>query len=182
MTAKPDRHLDGVALYAALDAQRRARGLSWQEVARQTGVAAATLQHPRLKGPMETDGILAIARWLDRPLEDFILGAESTAQAQRDIELYRFNSKALYAALDEQRRAREMTWAALAAELGGVSSAMLTRLAKGGRIGAHVMVPTVGWLNRTVASFCSDPTVTGRAVTSPPGRTRPRLKMPSKQA
>jgi hypothetical protein len=181
VTVRPGRRLDGAALYAAMDAQRETRGLSWQEVARQTGVAASTLQHTRLNGPMETDGILAMARWLDRPLEDFIRGAEATAKAQREIALYRFNCKALYAALDEQRRAREMTWAALAAELGGVSSAMLTRLAKGGRVGAHVMVPAVGWLNRTVASFCCDPTVTGRAEASTPARTRPRLKMPSKQ-
>jgi len=101
--------LDGAALYAAMDAQRETRGLSWQEVARQTGVAASTLQHTRLNGPMETDGILAMARWLDRPLEDFIREAEATDKAQSEIALFRFNCKALYAALDEQRRARKMT-------------------------------------------------------------------------
>lgn len=181
MTAKSGRRLDGRALFTAMDAQRETRGLSWQEVARQTGVAGATLQRTRLNGPMETDGILAMARWLGRPLEDFISGAEASAAAHREIALYRFNCKALYAALDEQRRARGMTWAALAAELGGVSSAMLTRLARGGRIDVRVMVRAAGWLNRTVASFCSDPTVTGRAATSVPARTRSHSEKLSKQ-
>lgn len=155
------RRFDGQALFAAMDAQRSDRGLSWQAVARQTGVAASTLQRTQVSGPMETDGVLAMARWIGRPLEDFIAGAEQMARTHREVAQYRFNCKALYAALDEQRRARGMSWSGVAAEMGGLSPAMLTRLAKGGRIGAHVMVPAVGWLGRTVASFCTDPTVTG---------------------
>src|SRR6185437_12148169 len=154
--------LDGPALFAAMDLQRVERGLSWADVARQTGVAVSTLQRTRLNRPMETDGILAIARWLQRPLEEFIRGFEQKARADGEVARYRFNCKALYSALDERRRARDMSWSAVAAEV-GCSPAMLTRLAKGGRIGAHIMTPAVAWLGRAVASFCTDPRVTGRS-------------------
>jgi len=155
-----------MAFFAAMDAQREERGLTWQEVARQTGVAASTLQRTRMNGPMETDGILAMARWLGRPLEDFILGAEKVARESRKVAQYRFNCKALYAALDAQRLARGLSWTETATQIGGVSAQMLTRLAKGGRIEVRVMIRAVGWLGRTVESF-SDPSVTGKADSRP---------------
>ena len=59
------RHrFDRPALYAALDAQRRAREISWQQVARETGVAASTIIATKREGPMETDGMLTMVRWL----------------------------------------------------------------------------------------------------------------------
>jgi len=63
------------ALYAALDAQRVARGMSWSEVAREVGVSAATMTRTRLGGRMEADGKLAMVRWLDRTVESFTWGA-----------------------------------------------------------------------------------------------------------
>ncbi|MFZ1086818.1 MAG: hypothetical protein WAN35_17785 [Terracidiphilus sp.] len=155
------RSLDGVALHAALDAQRQTRCLSWQQVARETGVAASTLQRTKLNGTMETDGVLSMAKWMERPLEDFIQGYEGEAREKPAVAKYRFNCKALYAALDGERRAHKMTWVEVGEDLGGLPPGMLTRLAKGGRIGVHVMINAVGWLGRTVASF-SDPSVTGR--------------------
>lgn len=154
--------LDGSALFRAIDEERRQRGCSRADVARQTGVSASTLQRIQWNGPMETDGVVSAVRWLRRPLEDFIRGAEETSRKHRDIAQHRFSCKALFAALDMQRQARGMSWTAVASELGGFSPGMLTRLAKGGRIGAHVMVPAVGWLGRTVASFCTDAAVTGK--------------------
>jgi hypothetical protein len=155
------RSLDGVALYAALDAQRETRGISWQHVARETGVATSTLQRTKLNGPMETDGVLSMAKWVGRPLEEFILGYEGKGGKQPAVAQYRFSCKALYAALDTERRARKMTWVEVGQEVGGLPPGMLTRLAKGGRIGVHVMINAVGWLGRTVASF-SDSRVTGQ--------------------
>lgn len=162
MVSSCNRRFDGRALYAAMNAQRVEREVSWQEIARQTGVAASTLHRTRLNGPMETDGILSMAKWLGRPLEDFILGAEAVAQANRKVAQYRFNCKALYAALDAQRLAGGMTWLQTATEIGGVLPPMLTRLAKGGRVDVRLVVRAVGWLGRTVESF-SDPAVAGRS-------------------
>ena len=62
---------DGTALYAALDAQRTERGLSWADVARETGVAASTLTGTKKGGRLEVDGMLAMVRWLGRTVESF---------------------------------------------------------------------------------------------------------------
>jgi hypothetical protein len=128
---------------------------------------------------METDGVLAMVRWLDCPLEKFIAGAEATArehfqippgspqiapQTAPQIAQYRFSCRALYAALDRQRQARGISWTQLARELGGIPPGMLTRLKNGGRIGTNVMIPAVAWLRRTVESFAKDPSETGRVV------------------
>ncbi len=62
---------DARALYEALDEQRRSRGMSWQEVAREIGVSASTLTRTRRGGRMEADGMLAMVRWLGRTAESF---------------------------------------------------------------------------------------------------------------
>jgi len=63
---------DAKQLYAALDAQRRDRGLTWRDVAREIGVATATLTRTRQGGRMEVDGMLAMVRWLGRSAESFV--------------------------------------------------------------------------------------------------------------
>ena len=63
---------DTKALYAALDRRRTGRGLTWTDVARETGVAAATLRRTRVGGRLEVDGMLAMVAWLGRPVEDFV--------------------------------------------------------------------------------------------------------------
>jgi len=63
---------DAKALYAALDAQRAARGMTWTQVAAETGVAATTITRTRAGGRLEVDGMLAMVRWLDVPVETFV--------------------------------------------------------------------------------------------------------------
>jgi len=55
-----------------MDARRQALGLSWSEVARQTGVSAATLTRTKLGGRLEIDGVLAMVGWLEQPVERFV--------------------------------------------------------------------------------------------------------------
>ena len=62
---------DSPALYQALDAQRSSRGLAWADVARETGVAAATLKNTQKGGRLEVDGMLAMVAWLGRTVESF---------------------------------------------------------------------------------------------------------------
>ena len=62
---------DARALYEALDAQRAARGLTWADVARETGVAVATLKRTADGGRLEVDGMLAMVAWLGRSVESF---------------------------------------------------------------------------------------------------------------
>ena len=63
---------DCKALYEKLDQQRLAQGLSWQDVARATGVSAATLTRTRQGGRLEVDGMLAMVAWLGLPVEHFV--------------------------------------------------------------------------------------------------------------
>ena len=63
--------MDSKALYAALDEQRRARNLTWAQVAKETGVAAATLKRTQEGGRLEVDGVLAMVGWLGRTVESF---------------------------------------------------------------------------------------------------------------
>jgi transcriptional regulator with XRE-family HTH domain len=65
------RRLHPPDLYAALDAERRQRGVTWQQVARESGVSAQTIQRTRRQVRFEVDGILALTGWLGRPIEDF---------------------------------------------------------------------------------------------------------------
>lgn len=63
---------DARALYAAMDEQRNARGLTWVQVATQIGVSSATITRTRAGGRMEVDGMLAMVAWLGVPVETFV--------------------------------------------------------------------------------------------------------------
>ena len=63
---------DSKALYAAMDAQRGVRGMTWTQVAADTGVSAATITRTRAGGRLEVDGMLAMVRWLKVPVETFV--------------------------------------------------------------------------------------------------------------
>jgi len=45
--------------------------MTWQQVARESGVSAHTIQRTQRQVRFEVDGILALAGWLGRPIEDF---------------------------------------------------------------------------------------------------------------
>jgi transcriptional regulator with XRE-family HTH domain len=66
------RRFDARALYRELDAQRTARGLTWTQVAAETGVSASTLRNTERGGRLEVDGMLAMVAWLGRTVEDFV--------------------------------------------------------------------------------------------------------------
>lgn len=163
----PTGDFDVDALYAALDAERRARGLSWQQLAREisaqfgrTGsrpIAASTLSGMRGKRVIEGDGVLQALGWLNRTPESFIPGhtpAANEALPQVDADrILRFDAIAIYQALDAQRTARGLTWPQVAHEIGAVAPGGLTRLAKGGRVGFPEVMRVFRWLGRSAVSF-----------------------------
>ena len=75
MTTKHTGRFDSRALYDALDAQRRTRGLTWRQVAADVGVSTSTLTGTKRGGRLEVDGALAMVRWLGRTIESFTRGA-----------------------------------------------------------------------------------------------------------
>jgi hypothetical protein len=127
---------DCAALFGALDAQRRDRGLEWYPLADELWQQSAELNahrddHPLCGGAVQrlaTRGAtscqyaLFMLRWLGRAPEDFLTGPVADVGEVRlpdagpDSRL-RWNLAELHAALDERRREEGLTWAALAREL-----------------------------------------------------------------
>lgn len=67
----------------------------------------------------------------------------------------RFDSKALYQALDQARLERGWSWRQVA-DATGVSVTTLTRTREGGRLEVDGMLAMVGWLGLPVEQFVRD--------------------------
>jgi hypothetical protein len=143
------------ALYDALNHYRLARGAPWAQIAAETLVSRSTLVGTANAGPMEADGILIMVRLLERTFEDFTTrSAASPYEAPAAADplpptFRRLDTRAVHAALNEQRRARGLTWREVAAEI-GTSTNVLTGLARGGRTGVPTIVWIAAWLDRPV--------------------------------
>lgn len=66
------RRFDARALFDAIDKQRTARSMTWQQVADAIGVNATTIRRTKEGGRLEVDGMLAMVGWLDSPVERFV--------------------------------------------------------------------------------------------------------------
>ena len=66
--------------------------------------------------------------------------------------MLRFDSKALYAALDTQRTERGLTWRKVSAEI-GVATTTITRTKTGVRLEVDSMLAMVAWLGSPVERF-----------------------------
>jgi uncharacterized protein YfiM (DUF2279 family) len=157
------------ALYAALDAQREARGLSWAQAVREINtpfegstsrpIAASTITSTRTKLRAEGDGVLQMIRWLNRTPESFIPEFVPTeAPAFRlppagTHQVIRLDTRRLYGALNARRTARGMTWEQVSRDIRGTTVSTLTHLARGGRTGFPHVVRMTRWLEQPLASF-----------------------------
>jgi hypothetical protein len=169
MSAPAQRDFDVLALYAALDAQRQARGLSWQRVALEINrtsqrvparsLSASTIASMNKKRSIEGDGVLQMLLWLQRTPESFVPGPSEIAPEAANLppiaadQVLRFDPRALYQALDARRVARSLTWAQVALELGSSSASSLTRLAKAGRVAFPQVMRLTRWLGTPAAQF-----------------------------
>lgn len=64
--------LDVPAFYAALNAQREERGLSWRQVAAEAGVGPSTLSRLAQGKRPDVDSFGALIHWLGLPAENFM--------------------------------------------------------------------------------------------------------------
>ena len=159
-----------LALYAALDAQRQARGLSWPQVLMEMGrgskrtststrrLSLSTVTGTRFRAAAEGDGVLAMLRWLNRTPESFVPGHRKSNDIGArlpdipDGKVLRFDARKLHAAVDARRIERKVTWTQVANEM-GFRAASLTRLSKGGRVGFPGVMRIFRWLDRPAADF-----------------------------
>jgi hypothetical protein len=68
-------------------------------------------------------------------------------------EILRFDTRAMYEALDEERRRRSLTWEQMAAALPGFTKSMLMNLETGPLIGFPRVMVIPQWLGRPAADF-----------------------------
>jgi len=154
------------ALYAAIEAVRTARGLTWRQVMAefngQSGVqgrhpiALSTVKGLATKTVAEGDGVLAMLRWLKRSPESFAGGnrrVDASGECLPDPrgQVLRFDTVKIHALLDARRLERGLTWQQVAAEIGGATSSGLSQLRKGGRIGFPGVMRIARWLGLPVA-------------------------------
>src|SRR5580698_6841931 len=113
-------------LHAALDAERRARGLSWTELAAEINepfrgttslpISVSTIRNMHTKRSVTSAVVLQILRWLGRTPESFLSGRSfpSTVSEMLPVagpsRILRFDTRAMHAALNAERVQRGMTW------------------------------------------------------------------------
>jgi hypothetical protein len=154
------------ALYFALDAQRKARGLSWQQATREISnqfressgtrqLSASTVMGLRGKRSVEGDGVLQMLLWLDRTPESFTPGLEGAGAPLLHVgpdRIRRWDTRALYEAVNALRVERGLTWQQAATDA-GCSVNSLTGLARASRVGLPGVMRVVRWLGRPAAEF-----------------------------
>jgi len=169
MSSVRSADFDIAALHGALDAERQARGLSWQQLAREISapfrrlpsrpINPSTLSGLRSHRAIEGDGVLQMLRWLNRAPESFVPG-DACAHPQRAMlpdvgptQILRFDTRKIYAMLDARRAERALTWTQVARDIGDASAAGLRRYANGGRTGFPQVTRIAAWLEVPVASL-----------------------------
>jgi hypothetical protein len=103
------REFDLDDLSGAIDAARQAHGLTWEHLSREiAGVAPSTLRRLTRRRRIETDGVLQVMAWLGRGGLP-VVGPGITI---------RLDARALYAAVEDEKRVRGLTWTSVATEVG----------------------------------------------------------------
>jgi hypothetical protein len=159
------------ALYAALDGERRDRGLGWYELAdelweQSSELNARRTDHPlcggavsrlQARGATSCQYALFMLRWLRRAPEEFLtgpvvdVGDVRLPEAGPDSRL-RWNLNETYTALNEQRKDRGLTWAELAQALDCTPN-RLTNLRTARIADMDLAMRITQWLGHPAAAF-----------------------------
>ncbi|MEU6641289.1 helix-turn-helix domain-containing protein [Saccharomonospora sp. NPDC046836] len=75
--------MDAQRLYDALDAQRKARGMSWRQLADESGVSPSLLSRMGNRQRPDLDGFIALVQWLGTPAEDFMIWPDEQPRTRR---------------------------------------------------------------------------------------------------
>ena len=157
------------ALYAALDAERGSRSLTWTALTREINaifgdvpcppIATSTITGMKQRREVIGNAALQMLVWLDRTPESFVPGLEHATGPSYVLpkltpdRILRFDTPAIFQMLDAARRERGITWRLVAEEIGGVNAAQLPRFAKGAGTGINAAARIAQWLERPVASL-----------------------------
>jgi transcriptional regulator with XRE-family HTH domain len=81
----PQTHVNVSGLYAALDAVREHKKLSWRQLAREVGVSPSTFSRLANNQKPDVESFLAMVRWLNVPAERFMTDGEQVSHEQPDL-------------------------------------------------------------------------------------------------
>ena len=81
----PKERLNTGALYAALDAQRSSRELSWRQLAKEVGVSPSTMTRLANGQRPDVDAFAALVRWLGQPADSFLTADDSEPRPEPDL-------------------------------------------------------------------------------------------------
>lgn len=157
MTEPDFKVFDGPAFFGAIDKQRGHRELSWPELGRVTGVSPGTIKRFATGDTIEADGVLALVRWLGRPLEDFspanahLNSGKGPATALPGTMLRR-DTQRLYQALVERSERDGVSLKQIAEEV-GISTAQIRGFAKGGRTNIRRFLRVLNYLEADFHGF-----------------------------
>jgi hypothetical protein len=160
------RRFDMQGLAAAVGQERLARGLTWEQPAAEinipfqgTGsipISLSTIRGMSQKRSVTGAVVLQVLRWLGRTPESFLSGRSDIDASLTDpgaVGILRFDTEALYVALNEERERRNMTWKQVAAELPGFTQNMIANLTGWPLIGFPRVMTLTQWLQRPAADF-----------------------------
>ncbi len=153
----------------ALDAARRERQLTWatlmEEINRPfTGtpsipITLSTVKGLHKKSSVTSAVVLQVLGWLRRSPESFLSDRDGFPSEDEALpesgpgRILRFDTHALYEAIEAERQRRGWTWKQVAGELPGFTESTLRHLAAGPLIGFPRVMLLTQWLNRPASSF-----------------------------
>jgi transcriptional regulator with XRE-family HTH domain len=73
---------DGAAFFAALDAQRQAKKLTWRQVAEQSGVSTSTLTRMSQGKLPDVQGLAALSAWAGLDTDAYVRRQDRTYEAE----------------------------------------------------------------------------------------------------
>jgi transcriptional regulator with XRE-family HTH domain len=81
----PRTQINVLGLYAALDAVRESRGLSWRQLAREVEVSPSTFSRLANRQKPDVDAFVAMVRWLKVPAERFMIDDGESAKEEPEL-------------------------------------------------------------------------------------------------
>ncbi|MFF1253790.1 helix-turn-helix domain-containing protein [Pseudarthrobacter sp. NPDC058329] len=76
-------HINVTTLYAALDAARQERGLSWRSLAKEVGVSPSLLSRMSNGFKPDADGFATLVTWLGLDADDFFISPSDAPEEKR---------------------------------------------------------------------------------------------------
>lgn len=77
--------VDVRSLYAALDATRQRKDLSWRQLAKELGVSASTISRMAQGLKPDVTAFASMTTWLQLPAEDFYVGGGEPSTDEPDL-------------------------------------------------------------------------------------------------